>query len=143
MNIVEIELTNYELTLDRAIVICLVNRISNAEVVEKSITYGALSTEAYAICGIDPGPRNLAEPLGRIQRYCRKCKLPTLAALVVRSQERDPGEGFYGLYRELYPDMAELPDEEIMRLAQNACMRCNEWQKLYDFLGIEEPAPTM
>ncbi|WP_251197867.1 hypothetical protein [Anaerotardibacter muris] len=133
-----IEISDPELELDRNIVRALVQNLADTN---DSISYGELATLASSY-GIEVHYRQLDIHLEHIQRFCRECKLPTLATMAVNAESRIPGPGYYGLYRELYPDTIEFSNEDIVASSQKACKDCTDWQKLYNFLEIPESAPS-
>lgn len=75
---------------------------------KRTVTYKDL---AQAI-GSAPDAKALAVALGRIQVLCHALSLPCLPAIVVRSDDGMPGDGFYGLFQSLFnEDLSERPSE--------------------------------
>lgn len=73
----------------------------------KDVTYGEL---AKAL-GRSPRARSLAVALGKIQRLCSELELPCLPAVVVRTDDPMPGEGFYDLYEIHFSKLHKRPSE--------------------------------
>ena len=72
------------------------------------VTYKGLAEEIG--CAWDS--KALAVALGRIQELRAGLGLPCPPAVVVRSDDGMPGEGFYGLYRALFcPELHQRPSE--------------------------------
>lgn len=73
----------------------------------KDVTYKQLA-DALG-CAADAHP--LAVALGEIQRLCSELGLPCLPAVVVRTDDPMPGEGFYDLYEIHFSKLHKRPSE--------------------------------
>jgi hypothetical protein len=80
---------------------------------DPTITYGELARKLDA----DFNPRDrhhvkLINNLYSVNRYCADQNMPLFGCLVVRASDRQPGEGFYVLARELGLLDSEQPEDE-------------------------------
>lgn len=129
-----------QLVLDRYTVPSIVEYIAKTN---NDISYGELAESVKKRGKEKMDPRGFARTLGRIQHYCEAVNLPCLSAMVVSKSKNAAGEGFIECYLELHPELVGLPEHEIRAKERKEVFACNEWQKLYDYLGIEETAPEM
>lgn len=101
-----------------------------------NITYGELSRRIKAK-GMPCDPRAFSYPLGRIQEACFALGLPALPVVAVSQAEgMRPKEGFIEMYRELHPELASVPDEELIDEQLKEAHECTGWQALLDLYGI-------
>lgn len=129
------ESTNSE--LDKLTVQCILEFIANTN---SPISYGELAKRVGIKRGKSISPESFAYALGRIQEYCKELRLPTLSAMVVNSSLK-PGDGFLPMYLQLHPEEIGKNKEEIFRNQKALILKCTEWQRLYDYMGIEQDAP--
>lgn len=104
-----------------------------------TITYGELA-EAIGVKRDQPmanqGP---AHALGRIQKYCDDCDLPILSAMVVLKDQKKqsppsmPSGGFFDAYEDVRGSTG-MTKEELVRIEQEKCLNCSDWQPLFDHI---------
>ncbi len=107
-----------------------------------SITYGDLAKKVGKARGRIISAQGFADTLGRIQVYCQKLELPALPAMVV-DQSFKPGDGFMPMYLELHPEDQGQSAHDIFLKEQIQIRSRKDWQRLYDFIGLDEKAPTI
>ena len=106
-----------------------------------NITYGELSRRIKAK-GMPCDPRAFSYPLGRIQEACFALGLPALPVVAVSQAEgMRPKGGFIEMYRELHPELASVPDDELIDEQLKEAHECTGWQALLDLYGIEYRFP--
>lgn len=109
------------------------------------ITYSALAQRVGPVLGWKQGSGNqaFAGTIGRIQGYCLHLGLPTSSVMVVDESFKPKLSGFIPMYCELYPEAADLSDNEVIRNEQQGVLKCRNWRSLYDYVGLETLAPVM
>ena len=125
--------------LDQCTVKAIVERITDSN---SAITYGDLAKVVGKMRGKTMSSQGFSGSLGRIQGYCKELGLPSLSAMVV-DQSMKPKEGFAKYYKSIHPESAEMSEMEIVKEEQRACLACDDWQLLYDRVGLNETAPAM
>ncbi|WP_075979940.1 HNH endonuclease [Bacillus massilinigeriensis] len=85
-------------------------------------------------------PRNIEV----ISKLCYQLGLPFLSAKVVTKGVNVPGEGFYKLYTQYFPEAKKLTPNEVFSEELKKIRECTEWYKLADYLhiDIDLPRPT-
>ena len=129
-----------KLELDQHAIPSIVEYIAKTN---NDITYGDLAKAVTKRRGRKMDQRGFAKCLERIQHYCDALALPCLSAMVVVSGENATGKGFITCYLELHPELKGLPEYQIRAKERKEVFGCNEWQKLYDYVGVDEKAPEM
>lgn len=107
------------------------------------MSYTELSEKVDEACGIWRSPQDLGPLLGKIQEHCKNEELPCLPSLVVEQGTTTPREGFMIGYRGLFPELAPVRDESIIRMEQIRCMECAYWYGLYECVELPEEVPVM
>lgn len=115
--------------------------VENLAIKNSRITYGKLAEIIGASRGTRMSAESFAWPLGRIQTYCLELGLPSLPVMV-HDVNGKVGDGFIPEYRRLHPEASGLSDKEIIETERKACLACSDWQRLYDYAGIDEVAPA-
>lgn len=123
---------------DRDVIRVVVDKLATRN---SRITYGNIAEIIGANRGMKLSPESLAWPLGRIQKYCLELGLPSLPVMVYDVKGK-VGDGFIPEYKRLHPEAASLSDKEIIEMEREACLACKDWQRLYDYAGINETAPV-
>lgn len=136
-----VRLNDEDLEFIRYAVMVLVENLARND--NPFMTYTELSGKVDEVCGIWRSPQDLGPLLGRIQEHCKAEKLPCLPSLVVEQGTTIPREGFMVGYRGLFPELASVRDELIIRMEQIRCMECAYWYGLYECVELAEEVPIM
>lgn len=137
INLEQREYSNPE--LDRLTVKAIIEKLAKTN---SAIEYGELAKIVGEMRGSRMSAQGFSQSLGRIQDYCKELGLPALSVLVVGAS-RNPGSGFVGHYRRIYPEVSGMTDRDIVRKEHDACVACDDWQPLYDKVGLKEAAPRI